>query len=105
MTVYGYVRTARPDDDRSLEEQRESITRACDEQGYEVKRILEERCSGTTPFIDRPVWAGLSVRLEHGDVLVVADPTRLSRSMHDLGHVLMALRQTGVTVVLAGRHD
>ncbi|MFB5150683.1 recombinase family protein [Burkholderia orbicola] len=70
--------------------------------GFEVepRRVHAETISGTVPAMERPVFRKLVERLEAGDTLVVAKLDRLGRNAADVDSTVLALRASGVRVVV-----
>jgi DNA invertase Pin-like site-specific DNA recombinase len=62
------------------------------------ERVFEESCSGMLPLVDRTVLTQVLERLQSGDMLIVCDIARLSRSLLGLVMVLSDLQQQGVTL-------
>ena len=88
MTVWGYARVSRADQDPSL--QFEALRRA----GVEDDHLVVEHASGSKD--DRPLLAGLLDQLQEGDVLTVWKLDRLGRSLVHLVTTLDSLGQRGV---------
>lgn len=70
--------------------------------GYEIepRRVHSETISGTVPAMERPEFAKVVSKLEHGDMLVVAKLDRLGRNAADVDRTVEMLRTMGVRVVV-----
>lgn len=87
MAVYGYARVSKKDQnlDRQL--------RALEEIGCEY--IYSEKISGVK---DRPELEKVLNLLSEGDVLIVAELTRVSRSTQDLISIVNRVTEAGATI-------
>lgn len=87
MAIYGYARVSKKDQnlDRQL--------RALEEHGCEY--IYSEKISGVK---DRPELEKVLSLLGEGDVLIVAELTRVSRSTQDLINIVNRVTEAGATI-------
>lgn len=86
--LLGYARVST--DEQVLDRQIDAL------QGAGVERIICEKMTGTK--VDRPKLGELLEHLRPGDVVVVADLTRLSRSTKDLFTIVDRIHAAGADV-------
>ncbi len=91
-----YVRVST--DKQDLDNQRFEIERFCQQRGYVVDEWDQETVSGTVKVKDRKVGALLD-KLEAGDILIVSEVSRLSRSLVTVLNVLADCAERDITVV------
>lgn len=99
MRIYGYIRfsTDRQDD----VEQRTAIAKYCESHRMEVDEfVTDSGVSGTVSWVDRNLYDLIS-KMERGDVLIVSELSRISRSMADFTMFLNnALRKIGGRLIV-----
>jgi DNA invertase Pin-like site-specific DNA recombinase len=93
MRAIGYTRVSTQEqasDGAGLAAQRATIDDTCDARRWPIPYIVEDVCSGGTPWQDRPALSLAIAELERHayDVLVVAKLDRLSRSTLDFATLL-----------------
>jgi DNA invertase Pin-like site-specific DNA recombinase len=85
MTIYGYARVS------SVEQNLDRQIEALKLQGCQV--IFEEKLSGAT--MERPELNKLLNQLKEGDLIIIHDMTRISRSTRDLFNLIDLLKEKG----------
>jgi hypothetical protein len=103
MTVYGYVRTDRDDDDDGIERQKQAVHDYCVRHGHDLLAFFSDRCSGLTEPSRRRGWRRLERLLHQSDVVVRCD--RLSREYDQLVRLAGDLAVRGVRVLFANHGD
>jgi DNA invertase Pin-like site-specific DNA recombinase len=103
LRVLGYARVSTEEQGRSgagLAAQRSAIRRACQERGYELVDLVEDR-GFSAKSLERPGIAQVLERLETGGAsgLVVAKLDRLSRSLLDFAGLMERARRQGWALV------
>lgn len=88
MATYGYIRVST--DHQCLENQRSEILRFAQSQGLIIDKWVSETVSGTVRGSDRKLGS-LIRRLRKGDVVVVSELSRLSRTMLDIMYIMKTL--------------
>jgi DNA invertase Pin-like site-specific DNA recombinase len=86
----GYARVS--DDTQSLNRQIDALTA----MGIDERNIYQEKITGTK--IDRPELLRMIEGLKQGDVCVVAELTRLSRSTKDLFSIVEQIQDKGADI-------
>lgn len=86
MTIYGYARVSTKD--QNLERQLEALKQAG------CKTIFTEKVTGTKR--QRPELVAMIDQLQEGDIIIVKDLTRISRSTKDLIELVELFRSKGV---------
>lgn len=86
--IYGYARVS------TVEQNAARQVKQLKEAGCEV--IIEEKFSGAT--MDRPELQKLINGLEPGDVVIVSDLTRISRSSRDLFELVDTIKSKGAAL-------
>lgn len=84
--IFGYARVSTQD--QNLDRQTDQL------KGEGCEKIFEEKVTGTKA--ERPELGKLLDQLRQGDILVVADLTRLSRSTRDLIDITEKLQTRGI---------
>jgi DNA invertase Pin-like site-specific DNA recombinase len=101
--VLGYVRVSTEEQGRSgagLAAQRAAIRRTCEERGWELVEVVEDR-GFSAKSLERPGITGVLERLNTGDAdaLMVAKLDRLSRSLLDFAGLMERARRQGWALV------
>lgn len=91
--VYAYLRVST--DHQSLENQRSEIVRFAQSHGLSVDKWVSETVSGKVRDSDRKLGLLLK-RLKKGDVLIVSELSRLSRTLLDIMMIVRTLLEKGV---------
>lgn len=91
--VYAYLRVST--DQQSLENQRCEIVRFANHHGLVVDKWVSETVSGKIKGRDRKLGLLLK-RLKKGDILVVSELSRLSRTLLDIMMIVRTLLEKGV---------
>jgi DNA invertase Pin-like site-specific DNA recombinase len=88
--IFGYARVSTQDQnlDRQLKQLKEA--------GVEAENILSEKITGTKK--DRPELMRLYDKLRAGDVVIIADLTRISRSTKDLLEIVEKIKTKGASI-------
>lgn len=86
--IYGYARVS------TVEQNAARQVKQLKEAGCEI--IIEEKFSGAT--MDRPELQKLINNLEPGDVVIVSDLTRISRSSRDLFELVDTIKSKGAAL-------
>ena len=87
----GYARVST--DDQNLDRQTDALIIA----GVDLRNIYKEKITGTTK--DRPELNKMIMELQTGDILIISDLTRLSRSTKDLISLSESINNKGVELV------
>lgn len=92
--VFAYCRVSTAD--QTTDNQLQEIAGA----GFEVspRRAITETISGSVAASERPGWASLVAKLDHGDILVVTKLDRLGRNAMDVRATVDGLAALGVRV-------
>jgi DNA invertase Pin-like site-specific DNA recombinase len=103
LRVLGYVRVSTEEQGRSgagLAAQRAAIRRACEERGYELADLVEDK-GFSAKSLERPGITRVLEQLEAGGAggLVVAKLDRLSRSLLDFAGLMERARRQGWALV------
>lgn len=88
MATYGYIRVST--EHQCLENQRSEILRFAQNHGLVIDKWVSETVSGTVKGSDRKLGC-LIKRLRKGDVIVVSELSRLSRTMLDIMYIMKTL--------------
>jgi DNA invertase Pin-like site-specific DNA recombinase len=101
--VLGYVRVSTEEQGRSgagLAAQRAAISRTCDERGWDLVEVVEDK-GFSAKSLERPGITGVLERLNAGDAdaLMVAKLDRLSRSLLDFAGLMERARRQGWALV------
>lgn len=86
--IFGYARVSTQE--QNLDRQLDALTKAG------VEEIIQEKMTGTKA--DRPALNKLLDKLRNGDVIVVTDLTRLSRSTKDLFNLVEQIEKNGANI-------
>jgi DNA invertase Pin-like site-specific DNA recombinase len=107
--VYAYLRVSTVDQD--MEKFKYAVLDFANKQGWAGVLFVEEQVSGRKSYKARRLGE-LVERLKSGDVLIVPELSRLSRSIREIWEILEALQKRGVRVCilkqnldLQGRQD
>lgn len=96
MTVYAYYRVST--DHQDYENQKSGVIRYCNYKDIVIeKEVLEENVSGKVDFKKRKLGK-LVKDLKEGDLLIVSELSRLSRSMTDTFELVKILKSKGVNI-------
>lgn len=96
MTVYAYYRVST--DKQDYENQKSGVVRYCEYKNLTIdKEVTEENVSGKIEFKKRKLGK-LIKELQEGDLLIVSELSRLSRSMIDTFEMVKILKAKGVNV-------
>lgn len=88
MATYGYLRVST--DQQCLENQRSEILRFAQSHELVIDKWISETVSGTVKGSDRKLGR-LIKRLREGDIIVVSELSRLSRTMLDIMYIMKTL--------------
>ena len=88
MATYGYLRVST--DQQCLENQRSEILRFAKSHGLVIDKWVSETVSGTVKGSDRKLGR-LIKRLKKGDIIVISELSRLSRTMLDIMFIMKTL--------------
>ena len=94
--VFAYLRVSTGEQD--LASQRHGILDYAQSKGLQPLSFVSETVSGTVPSTERVLGKELLPKLCQGDVLIVAELSRLGRSVLDILTTLRELAKRGVTV-------
>ncbi len=94
-TTIAYLRVST--DKQTLENQRSEIKRFANTRNLDIDRWVEETVSGKVKDADRKLGRTLK-RLKKGDILVVSELSRLSRTLLDIMSIMRSLLERGVTL-------
>lgn len=92
-TTTAYLRVST--DKQTLENQRDEITRFAKKKEMTIDRWVEEVVSGKVKDSDRRLGYTLK-RLKKGDILIVSELSRLSRTLLDIMSIMHSLLARGV---------
>jgi DNA invertase Pin-like site-specific DNA recombinase len=103
LRVLGYVRVSTEEQGKSgagLAAQRAAIRTACDERGWDLVEVMEDK-GFSAKSLERPGITGLLEQLESGGAgaLMVAKLDRLSRSLLDFAGLMERARHQGWALV------
>jgi DNA invertase Pin-like site-specific DNA recombinase len=99
MTAWGYIRTAVANDP-AVERQKQSIEECAVRLGYPPPHhVHDDGIPATVNFFQRPGGARLERDTRPGDVLIVADLTRIARELADCVAVANYFASKGVAIV------
>ena len=94
--IYAYYRVST--DEQDYENQKSGVVRYCEYKGIEIdKEVVEEGVSGKIDYKKRKL-GDLIKKLKDGDLLIVSELSRLSRSMTDTFEMVKVLKDKGVNV-------
>lgn len=94
--IYAYYRVST--DDQDYENQKSGVVRYCEYKGLEIdKEVVEEGVSGKIEYKKRKLGK-LIKELKSGDLLIVSELSRLSRSMTDTFDMVKVLKDKGVNI-------
>jgi DNA invertase Pin-like site-specific DNA recombinase len=94
--IYAYIRVST--DKQEVENQRYVINEYCKRLNYKVDKWYEDVISGTTKIDKR--FSGFTLEiLKKGDTLLIAEMTRLGRSMFDLIDALKDATERKYTII------
>jgi DNA invertase Pin-like site-specific DNA recombinase len=103
LRVLGYVRVSTQEQGKSgagLAAQRSAIRKACEERGWELVEVVEDK-GFSAKSLERPGITGVLEQLDNGSAgaLVVAKLDRLSRSLLDFAGLMERARRQGWALV------
>lgn len=90
MTVYGYARIAKSENNLGWQ------TQTLRQHGVKPKNLYAERFTGTT--FDRPSFKDLLSRVKSGDTIMMTSLDRLSRSLQQMLIMVGKLHKAGITI-------
>lgn len=94
--IYAYYRVST--DEQDFENQKSGVVRYCEYKGLKInKEIVEEGVSGKIDYKKRKLGK-LVKELKDGDMLIVSELSRLSRSMTDTFEMVKVLKNKGVNI-------
>ena len=94
--IYAYYRVST--DEQDFENQKSGVVRYCEYKGVTInKEIVEEGVSGKIDYKKRKLGK-LVKELKDGDLLIVSELSRLSRSMTDTFEMVKVLKNKGVNI-------
>lgn len=94
--IYAYYRVST--DEQDFENQKSGVVRYCEYKGLTInKEIVEEGVSGKIDYKKRKLGK-LVKELKDGDLLIVSELSRLSRSMTDTFEMVKVLKNKGVNI-------
>jgi DNA invertase Pin-like site-specific DNA recombinase len=94
--IYAYYRVST--DEQDYENQKSGVVRYCEYKGLELdKEVIEEGVSGKIEYKKRKLGK-LVKELKSGDLLIVSELSRLSRSMTDTFDMVKVLKDKGVNI-------
>lgn len=94
--IYAYYRVST--DEQDFENQKSGVVRYCEYKGLKInKEIVEEGVSGKIDYKKRKLGK-LVKELKDGDMLIVSELSRLSRSMTDTFELVKVLKNKGVNI-------
>ena len=94
--IYAYYRVST--DEQDYENQKSGVVRYCEYKGLEIdKEVVEEGVSGKIEYKKRKLGR-LIKKLKSGDLLIVSELSRLSRSMTDTFDMVKVLKDKGVNI-------
>jgi len=94
--IYGYIRVST--DKQTTENQRFEINNYCTKNNIKIDEIISETVSGTEEFEKRKLGK-LFKKIKKGDVLIISELSRLSRTMHSVNSVLGKFEKCGIEVI------
>lgn len=94
--IYAYYRVST--DEQDYENQKSGVVKYCEYKGLEIdKEVIEEGVSGKIEYKKRKLGK-LIKELKSGDLLIVSELSRLSRSMTDTFDMVKVLKDKGVNI-------
>ena len=94
--IYAYYRVST--DEQDYENQKSGVVKYCEYKGLEIDReVVEEGVSGKIEYKKRKLGK-LIKELKSGDLLIVSELSRLSRSMTDTFDMVKVLKDKGVNI-------
>lgn len=101
----GYLRVSTEDQNLGVDAQRTACAAWSKANGIKILGWFEDRCSGATPYKDRPAWTKVTravTDLDHTvDFVVAARRDRFSRDVLNMNLMEAELRAKGVRLVAA----
>lgn len=98
QTVFVYLRVST--DRQDLDNQRHGVMEYAKQHGFESLTFFEDKASGKKDWQERDIKKLLN-SAKNGDILIVAEVSRLARSTKQVLDVLESLAKKGVTVHIA----
>jgi len=93
--IYGYIRVS--SDKQTTENQRFEITRYLKVKGMRIDEWIEETISATKKLSDRK-FGSLLKKMQKGDILIVAELSRLGRNLMQIMSILHTCMEKNVRV-------
>jgi DNA invertase Pin-like site-specific DNA recombinase len=93
--ITGYLRVST--DKQDLANQEYAVLKLANEKGWKWVDFVEETVSGTVSYKERKLGLLLS-ELKKGDVLIVAELSRLGRSILEILHILKDSSERGIKI-------
>lgn len=90
MSMIGYARVST--EDQNLDRQIDALVR----YGVDERLIYSEKITGTK--MDRPELTKMINSLKKGDIVIIADLTRVSRSTKDLLEIVDKIKERGASI-------
>lgn len=101
MTHFAYLRVST--DRQDAKNQKLGVLDYCNSHGINPVKFIEDTVSGKTPWRERAIGAILEKAVT-GDVIIVAEVSRLGRSTLQVLEILEMAAQKGVSVHIAKNH-
>lgn len=101
MTHFAYLRVST--DHQDAKNQKLGVLDYCNSHGINPVKFIEDTVSGKTPWRERAIGTILE-KCVTGDVIVVAEVSRLGRSTLQVLEILEMAMQKGVSVHIAKNH-
>jgi len=94
--VFAYLRVST--DEQELDSQKLGVLDYAKKRDLQPLKFVSEKISGSVPASERTLGKELLPNLQQGDVLIVAEISRLGRSVVDILSTLKLLAEKGVSV-------
>lgn len=98
MAVFGYIRVST--NKQNMESQRYEILRYCDRRGLEITDWIEEHISGVVKPNSRKLGELVLSRINRGDLILVTELSRLSRSIFGCMSIISHCLLSGAKIIL-----
>ncbi|MBP9741847.1 MAG: recombinase family protein [Burkholderiales bacterium] len=98
MTNYAYLRVST--DNQDVKNQKLGVLEYCHVQNLTSLKFIEDPASGTTPWKERPI-GDLLKNGETGDIIIVAEVSRLGRTILQVLEILEVAAQKSISVHIA----
>ncbi len=99
MANYAYLRVST--DQQDVDNQRHGILEYCNKHGINKLSFIEDTVSGKKKWRDRKIGDLVTATMNKGDVLVVAEISRLARSTLQVLEILEVSAESGYSVHIA----